>query len=86
MYDQSYSPWLKLLQSIPSGSHVALSGFAITRCTMAFAREVIRQGIQEFTVSQCVGAMDADLLVGAGRLNDYLWRWFAGPLWPPGQC
>jgi glutaconate CoA-transferase, subunit A len=52
--------------SISSGSHLALSGFAITRCTMAFAREVIRQGIKSLTVSQCVGAMDADMLVGAG--------------------
>lgn len=54
--------------SIPSGSHVALSGFAITRCTMAFAREVIRQGIKGLTLSQCVGAMDADLMVGAGAV------------------
>ena len=55
--------------SIPSGSHVALSGFAITRCTMAFAREVIRRGINGLTISQCVGAMDADLLVGAGAVT-----------------
>jgi glutaconate CoA-transferase, subunit A len=55
--------------SIPSGSHVALSGFAITRCTMGFAAEVIRQGIRGLTVSQCVGAMDADMLVGAGAVE-----------------
>jgi glutaconate CoA-transferase subunit A len=55
--------------SIPSGAHVALSGFAITRCTMAFAHEVIRQGIKGLTVSQCVGALDADLLVGAGAVD-----------------
>ncbi len=55
--------------TIPSGAHVALSGFAITRCNMAFAREVIRQGIRGLTVSQCVGAMDADLLVGAGAVE-----------------
>ncbi len=55
--------------TIPSGSHLALSGFAITRCTMAFARELIRQGIRGLTVSQCVGAMDADLLVGAGAVD-----------------
>jgi len=55
--------------TIPSGSHVALSGFAIARCTMAFAREVIRQGINHLTISQCVGAMDADLLVGAGAVE-----------------
>jgi glutaconate CoA-transferase subunit A len=55
--------------SIPSGSHVSLSGFAITRCNMAFAREVIRQGIKRLTLSQCVGAMDADILVGAGAVE-----------------
>ena len=55
--------------SIPSGSHLALSGFAITRCTMAFAREVIRQSIKGLTISQCVGAMDADMLVGAGAVE-----------------
>lgn len=55
--------------SIPSGSHLALSGFAITRCTIAFAHEIIRQGIKGLTLSQCVGAMDADLLVGAGAAN-----------------
>ena len=55
--------------SIPSGSHVAVSGFAITRCVMAFAREVIRQGIKKLTISQCVGAMDTDLLVGGGAVE-----------------
>jgi glutaconate CoA-transferase subunit A len=55
--------------SVPSGAHLALSGFAITRCTMAFVREVIRQGIKGLTISQCVGAMDSDLLVGAGAVD-----------------
>ncbi len=55
--------------SIPSGSHVSLSGFPITRCAMAFTREVIRQGIGDLTVSQCVGAMDTDLLVGGGAVK-----------------
>ena len=55
--------------SIPSGSHVALSGFAITRCTMAFAREVIRQEIKGLTISQCLGGMDTDILVGAGSVK-----------------
>ncbi len=55
--------------SVPNGSHVALSGFATARCTMAFAHEVIRQGIKELTVSQCVGAIDADMLVGAGAVE-----------------
>jgi acyl CoA:acetate/3-ketoacid CoA transferase alpha subunit len=55
--------------SIPPGSHVAVSGFAIARCAMAFAREVIRQGLKRLTISQCVGAMDADLLVGGGAVE-----------------
>jgi len=55
--------------TISDGAHIALSGFAIARCTMAFAAEVIRQGIKGLTVSQCVGAMDADLLAGAGALD-----------------
>jgi glutaconate CoA-transferase subunit A len=54
--------------SISSGAHVALSGFAITRSAMAFAREVIRQQIDGLTISQCLGAMDLDLLVGAGSV------------------
>ena len=57
------------VSSIFSGAHVALSGFAITRCTMAFAREVIRQGIKRLTISQCVGAMDTDMLVGGGAVE-----------------
>ena len=55
--------------SIPDGVHVALSGFATARCTMAFAHEVIRQGTKKLTVSQCVGAIDADMLVGAGAVE-----------------
>jgi glutaconate CoA-transferase subunit A len=55
--------------SIPTGAHLALPGFAITRCAMAFAREIIRQGIKGLTISQCVGAMDADILVGAGAVE-----------------
>ncbi len=55
--------------SIPDGSHVALSGFAIARCAMAFAHEVIRQGITGLTASQCVIAMDADILVGGGAVS-----------------
>src|SRR5512137_2049343 len=36
---------------------------------MAFAREVIRQGIKGLTISHCVGAMDGDLLVGGGAVD-----------------
>jgi glutaconate CoA-transferase subunit A len=55
--------------SIPGGSHVSLSGFAISRSAMAFAHEVIRQGIKGLTVSQCVLAMEADIMVGGGAVE-----------------
>lgn len=55
--------------SIPTGSHVALSGFATARCVMAFAHEVIRQDLKNLTVSQCVAGMDADILAGAGAIS-----------------
>ena len=55
--------------SIPSGSHIALSGFAIARCTVAFTHEVIRQGTKGLTLSQCLGGMDTDMLVGAGAVD-----------------
>jgi glutaconate CoA-transferase subunit A len=55
--------------SIPSGSQVALSGFAISRCAVAFAHEVIRQRIKGLTVTQCVCAIDADILVGGGNVE-----------------
>ncbi len=61
------------VKTIQDGSHLALSGFAITRCTMAFAREVIRQDKRKLTVSQCVGAMDADILVGAGCVEHIIY-------------
>jgi glutaconate CoA-transferase, subunit A len=63
----------KAVTSITSGSHVALPGFAITRCAMAFAHEIIRQGKNHLTLSQCVGAMDADLLVGAGMVDHFIY-------------
>jgi glutaconate CoA-transferase subunit A len=55
--------------TIPGGSHVSLSGFAISRSAMAFAHEVIRQGIKGLTISQCVTAMEADMLVAGGAVE-----------------
>lgn len=55
--------------TISPGSHVALSGFATARCNIAFAHEMIRQGAHNITVSQCVGGIEADLMVGAGVVD-----------------
>ena len=55
--------------TISGGSHVSLSGFAISRSAMAFAHEVLRQGIKGLTISQCVTAMEADMLVAGGAVE-----------------
>ena len=55
--------------SIPNGSHIALGGFAITRCVIAFVHEMIRQKKRDLLVSQCIVGMETDLLVGAGCVS-----------------
>lgn len=63
------STLIEAVSTIPAGAHVSLSGFAISRCAMAFAHEVLRQGINELTVSQCVTAMEADMLAAGGAVK-----------------
>lgn len=55
--------------AVPDGAHITLSGFAITRGPVAFIHELIRRGKKDLTVSQCIGAFETDLLVGAGLVK-----------------
>lgn len=55
---------------IPDGSHVAMAGFAITRNAMALAHEIIRQGRRDLIVSESIGDMALDLMVGAGVVRE----------------
>src|SRR5438034_11776766 len=59
----------EVIQSIPDGSHIALGGFAINRCCIAVAHELIRQGKKNLKLSQGVVGFDTDLLVGAGLVS-----------------
>jgi glutaconate CoA-transferase subunit A len=59
--------------SIPNGSHIALGGFAITRCVIAFVHEMIRQNKRDLIVSQCIAGMETDLLVGAGCVKHIIY-------------
>lgn len=68
--------------AIPDGAHLALSGFAITRSPVAFVHELIRQGKKELTISQCIGAFETDLLVGAGAVKRLIYA--GGSLDRPG--
>src|SRR5438128_12621997 len=59
----------EVVRTIPDGSHIALGGFAINRCNIVVAHELIRQGKKNLTLSQGVVGLDTDLLVGAGLLS-----------------
>lgn len=58
---------------IPDGAQVALGGWVITRCLMAFDHEMIRQGKKNLTISASMGGMDTDLLVGAGCVTKLIY-------------
>jgi acyl CoA:acetate/3-ketoacid CoA transferase alpha subunit len=51
------------------GSHVALTGFAITRNAVAVAHALIRDGRRGRHVSQVIGGIETDLLAGAGCID-----------------
>lgn len=51
---------------VPSGAHVSLGGFTVSRQAMALAYEVIRQGIRGLHVTLHSGGQALDVLVGAG--------------------
>ena len=51
---------------VPDGAHIGLGGFAITRCTMAFGHELIRQGKKDLSAAVGIATMDLDMMVGTG--------------------
>ncbi|MCF8009306.1 MAG: hypothetical protein K9K32_06035 [Halanaerobiales bacterium] len=54
-----------------SKARLALGGFAITRCPIAFVNEIIRQKKEKLDLYQIIGSMDSDLLVGSGCVKKY---------------
>ncbi len=51
---------------VEDGCHIALGGFAITRCVVAAAHEMMRAGRRDLVVIQTTGGLDTDLLAGGG--------------------
>ncbi len=51
---------------VEDGSHIALGGFAITRCVVAAVHELVRAGRRHLQVTQTTGGLDTDLLAGGG--------------------
>ncbi len=58
-----------VVQTIPSGAHIALGGFSIARNVIPVVHELIRQQRRDLTISQGVVGLDTDLLVGAGLVK-----------------
>ena len=54
------------MASIEDGSHLALTGFAITRNAVAAALELVRARRRGLRLTQVIVGLETDLLVGAG--------------------
>lgn len=52
------------------GAHIAMAGFAITRNAMALAHEIVRQKKRDLVVSESIGDMALDVMVGAGVVRE----------------
>lgn len=63
------APLAEALGLVRDGAHVALTGFSISRNAIAAASELIRAGRRHLTLTQVVGGMETDLLVGAGCVD-----------------
>lgn len=59
-------PLREAVALVDDGSHIALGGFAITRCVVAVAHELARAGKRDLQVTQTTGGLDTDLLAGCG--------------------
>jgi acyl CoA:acetate/3-ketoacid CoA transferase alpha subunit len=57
------------LSAVKDGMHLALNGFAITRSAVAAAAELIRAGRRGLTLTQVIGSLETDLLVGSGCVD-----------------
>jgi glutaconate CoA-transferase, subunit A len=57
------------MSAVQDGTHLALTGFSITRSAVAAAAEIVRAGRRGLTLTQATGSLDTDLLVGSGCVD-----------------
>lgn len=60
----------EVVSEVNDGDHVALGGFAITRNVVAASHQLIRADRRNLRLTQVIGGMDTDLLVGAGAVSE----------------
>jgi acyl CoA:acetate/3-ketoacid CoA transferase alpha subunit len=54
------------MSAVTDGTHLALTGFSITRAAVAAVAELVRAGRRGLTLTQVTGSLDTDLLIGSG--------------------
>ncbi len=57
------------LSAVKDGTHLALTGFSVTRSAVAAAAAIVRAGCRGLTLTQVVGSLETDLLVGSGCVS-----------------
>jgi acyl CoA:acetate/3-ketoacid CoA transferase alpha subunit len=57
------------MAEVVDGSHLALTGFALSRNAIAAVCQLARAGVRHLTLSQVIGGMETDLLVGSGCVD-----------------
>jgi glutaconate CoA-transferase subunit A len=62
-------PLRDALARVEDGSHLALTGFAITRNAVSAALELVRAGRKHLSLTQVIVGVETDLLVGAGCVD-----------------
>ena len=63
------SPLSEAMSAVTDGTHLALTGFSITRSAVAAVAELVRAGRRGLTLTQVVGSLETDLLVGSGCVD-----------------
>lgn len=56
----------EVVGQVEDGAHLAFGGFAITRCVVAAAEELVRTGKRDLELTQVIGGLDTDIAVGGG--------------------
>ncbi len=62
-------PLSEALELVEDGTHLGLTGFAISRNAIAAVCELIRARRRHLTLTQVIGGMETDLLVGSGCVD-----------------
>lgn len=64
------------VSQIKNGDTIAIGGWGPTRKPMGLVREIAKSSLKDLTV-MCLGGLDADLLIGAGKVKKLVYPFMA---------